>query len=129
MAVVVNGIKLLPELYFVPQEYVEREKKQPHSMPRHPNENVPLIWAQSLWYLGRMIDEGLLAAGEIDPLGRSLHYYNMEPRVQVLLPAISLCSSVRLFFSETVKPSDLLAGQGQRTARAALQVWNLNPSS
>jgi len=87
VAVVVNGIKLLPELYFVPQEYVEREKKQPHSMPRHPNENVPLIWAQSLWYLGRMIDEGLLAAGEIDPLGRSLHYYNMEPRVQICLLA------------------------------------------
>lgn len=84
---VVNGVKLLPELYFVPLEYVEREKKQPHSMPRHPNENVPLIWAQSLWYLARMIDDGLLAVGEIDPLGRHMQHYNTEPRVQVCLVA------------------------------------------
>lgn len=87
VSVVVNGVRLLPELYYVPLEYVEREKKQPHSMPRHPNENVPLIWAQSLWYLGRMIDDGLLAVGEIDPLGRHKQHYNMEPRVQVCLLA------------------------------------------
>jgi len=87
VSVVVNGVRLLPELYYVPLEYVEREKKQPHSMPRHPNENVPLIWAQSLWYLGRMIDDGLLAVGEIDPLGRHKQNYNMEPRVQVCLLA------------------------------------------
>lgn len=52
-------------------------------MPRHPNENVPLIWAQSLWYLARMIDDGLLAVGEIDPLGRHIRHHNAAPRVQV----------------------------------------------
>ncbi len=37
--------------------------------------------------MGRLIDEGLLALGDIDPLGRHLNHYNREPRVQICLVA------------------------------------------
>ncbi|HLP90733.1 MAG TPA: glycoside hydrolase family 15 protein [Nostocaceae cyanobacterium] len=67
-----NGLKLLPELYYVPAEYIEAEKLDPHSQPRLPNENIPLVWAQSLYFIGQMLNEGLIAIGDIDPLGRHL---------------------------------------------------------
>lgn len=65
-----DGAQLLPELYFVPAEKVQAEKQNPHSQTREPNENVPLVWAQSLYYLGLMLQEDLLHLGDIDPLGR-----------------------------------------------------------
>jgi phosphorylase kinase alpha/beta subunit len=67
-----DGLQLLPELYYVPQENVEAEKSAPQTQPRLPNENVPLVWAQSLYYLGKMLSDGLIAVGDIDPLGRHL---------------------------------------------------------
>lgn len=65
-----NGQKLLPELYIVPKDAIEAEKATPHSQPRVPNENVPLVWAQSLFILGSLIQDGLLGIDDIDPLGR-----------------------------------------------------------
>ena len=65
-----DGHQLLPELYFVPHDKVEQEKAEPHSQERLPNENVPLVWAQSLYWLGLLIQDGLLSAADIDPLGR-----------------------------------------------------------
>jgi phosphorylase kinase alpha/beta subunit len=67
-----DGLRLLPELYYVPAENVEAEKANPHSQLRLPNENIPLVWAQGLYLLGQMLSEGLLAVGDIDPLGRYL---------------------------------------------------------
>ncbi|MDO9107238.1 MAG: glycoside hydrolase family 15 protein [Methylovulum sp.] len=65
-----NGQKLLPELYLVPRELIDAEKAQPHSQERVPNENIPLVWAQSLFILGSLIQDGLLDTDDIDPLGR-----------------------------------------------------------
>ncbi|WP_031434261.1 glycoside hydrolase family 15 protein [Methylomarinum vadi] len=65
-----NGQRLLPELYRVPLENIEAERTQPGSQPRVANENVPLVWAQSLYMLGALIQDGLLEIGDIDPLGR-----------------------------------------------------------
>ncbi|MFZ2451966.1 MAG: glycoside hydrolase family 15 protein [Methylovulum miyakonense] len=65
-----NGQKLLPELYVVPKEAIEAEKARPNSQTRVPNENVPLVWAQSLFILGSLIQDGLLGIDDIDPLGR-----------------------------------------------------------
>jgi phosphorylase kinase alpha/beta subunit len=65
-----NGFKLLPELYFVPEEAISAEKSKPHSQKRLPNENIPLVWAQSLYILGCLIQDGLLQKDSIDPLGR-----------------------------------------------------------
>jgi phosphorylase kinase alpha/beta subunit len=67
-----NGYQLLPELYYVPAERIPAEKQTPHSQTRLPNENVPLVWAQSLYLLGQMMYEGLLAPGDLDPQGRHL---------------------------------------------------------
>lgn len=65
-----DGLKLLPELYFVPRGSVEAERANPHSQTRVPNENLPLVWAQSLYYLGKMLQDGLLHLGDLDPLKR-----------------------------------------------------------
>ncbi|HEY9805714.1 MAG TPA: glycoside hydrolase family 15 protein, partial [Candidatus Obscuribacterales bacterium] len=64
-----DGLQLLPELYYVPQESIAAERQQPQSQKRLPNENVPLVWAQSLYFLGCMLSDGLIALGDIDPLG------------------------------------------------------------
>ncbi len=81
-----GGLRLLPELYYVPQEGIEAERKAPHSQARRPNENVPLVWAQSLYYLCGMLREGLLQRGDIDPLGRHLRVgVERDPVVQIAL--------------------------------------------
>jgi phosphorylase kinase alpha/beta subunit len=81
-----NGLNLLPELYVVPAERIEAERANPNSQTRLPNENVPLVWAQSLWYLGQMMIDGLLSPGDLDPLGRHLHLQRQrDPVVQIAL--------------------------------------------
>ncbi|HEY9809458.1 MAG TPA: glycoside hydrolase family 15 protein [Halomicronema sp.] len=83
-----DGFGLLPELYYVPAENVEAERLNPQSQKRLPNENVPLVWAQSLYFLGQMIDEGLIDIGDVDPLGRHLCVgRHRQPVVQVALLA------------------------------------------
>lgn len=67
-----DGKKLLPELYYVPADKIDAERADPGSQERLPNENVPLVWAQSLYYLGGMIRKGLLEPSDLDPLGRRL---------------------------------------------------------
>jgi phosphorylase kinase alpha/beta subunit len=65
-----DGQRLLPELYIVPKELIEAEKQNPKSQQRIPNENLPLVWAQSLYMLSQMIDDKILRASDIDPLKR-----------------------------------------------------------
>lgn len=82
-----EGEFLLPELYFVPRESIAAERDKPGSQARVPNENVPLVWAQSLYLLARMIRDSVLSAGQIDPLGRRRHKRAGRPVVQILLLA------------------------------------------
>ncbi|HEY9674896.1 MAG TPA: glycoside hydrolase family 15 protein [Waterburya sp.] len=83
-----DGLKLLPELYYVPADKIEAERRLPHSQQRLPNENVPLVWAQSLYLLGQLLSEGLIAPGDIDPSGRYLCVgRHQDPVVQVALLA------------------------------------------
>lgn len=82
-----GGQRLLPELYYVPEESIETERSKPGSAQRLPNDNVPLVWAQSLYLLGRMLREGLLRPGDIDPLGRRRHKKTAPPVIQILLLA------------------------------------------
>ncbi|MEM7739081.1 MAG: glycoside hydrolase family 15 protein, partial [Deinococcota bacterium] len=70
VTVVQGGAQLLPELYVVPAANVPAERAKPGSQMRVPNDNVPLVWAQSLYILGQLIDEGHLNPDDIDPLGR-----------------------------------------------------------
>lgn len=80
-----EGELLLPELYFVPKESISAERDNPGTQARIPNENIPLVWAQSLYLLGRMIRDSVLSAGQIDPLGRRRHKRAGRPVVQILL--------------------------------------------
>jgi len=63
-----DGFGLLPELYYLALENIEEEKKNPRSQPRLPNENIPLVWAQSLYLTGLILDEGLVSTDDLDPL-------------------------------------------------------------
>ena len=83
-----DGLKLLPELYYVPEECIAAEKQNPGSQKRLPNENVPLVWAQSLYMLSSLMLDGLLFPSDIDPLDRRwLHYDKRKTRVHVSLIA------------------------------------------
>ncbi len=83
-----DNLRLLPEVYYVPQENIEAEKQAPGTQKRLPNENVPLVWAQSLYFLGQMLNEKLLSVGDIDPLGRYLSVGRQrKPIVQIALLA------------------------------------------
>jgi phosphorylase kinase alpha/beta subunit len=84
----VDGTQLLPELYYVPKHKIAAERSQPHSQTRLPNENLPLVWAQSLYFLGELLFDKFLAPGDLDPLGRHLRIGNKRRRtVQIALIA------------------------------------------
>lgn len=86
LAIPRHGMELLPEIYYVPEENIAAERAEPGSQSRLPNDNVPLVWAQSLYYLGLMLQEQLITLGDIDPLARHLKVgQNRRPIVQVSL--------------------------------------------
>ena len=91
-----NGVGLLPELYYVPTSSVEAEKANPGSQKRLPNENVPLVWAQSLWWLAQMLDDDLLDRSDIDPLGRHRRRPKPAPPVQIAILAEDLETQTQL---------------------------------
>ncbi len=82
-----NGQQLLPELYAVPIDSIVAEKAHPRSQQRVPNENVPLVWAQSLFILGSLIQDGLLCCDDIDPLGRHKAINRQDCKLQIQLLA------------------------------------------
>ena len=61
---------LLPELYLVPEEAIEAERRQPGSQRRVANPNVPLLWTQSLTWLSDLLLHGLITPDDLDPIGR-----------------------------------------------------------
>jgi phosphorylase kinase alpha/beta subunit len=81
------NVPLLPELYFVPSENINAEKQNPHSQNRLPNDNLPLVWANSLYFLGGLITEDLLSPSEVDPLGRRFNSSKMvkDTMIQIVL--------------------------------------------
>lgn len=108
LCVDVNGQRLLPELYFVPAEHIAAEKQQPHSQPRLPNENVPLVWAQSLYLLGNLLRDGLLELNDIDPLQRHSRV-GQQRHSQVLIALLTEDASVRDYLAERGIDSELLS--------------------
>ncbi|KAL5275730.1 PHKA2 family protein [Megaselia abdita] len=67
-----DGIMLIPESYAVPADCVSDEYKKPGSQPREVVGRCPFLWGQSLHILGKLLQEGFLAVGELDPLNRRL---------------------------------------------------------
>ena len=105
-----DGVKLLPELYYVPQANIASERANPQTQTRLPNENVPLVWAQSLYFLGQMLSEGLVSIGDIDPLGRHLNIgRRQEAMVQIALLAEDedLQAKLAVYGIETQTPSQV----------------------
>jgi len=86
LAVERDGLRLLPEVYRVPAAEVAAERAAPGTRPRVPNDNLPLVWAQSLWTLAELLAEGLLAPADLDPLGR--HAGVQRPRRPVVQVAL-----------------------------------------
>ncbi len=89
-----NGLALLPELYYVPDDNVAAEKEAPGSQARKPNNNIPLVWAQSLYYLGCLLDDGLLNIEDIDPLNR-FRRIGREPSLEVLVSLLAENNKVK----------------------------------
>ena len=98
--------KLVPELYVVPKDNVDAEKANPGSQSRIPNENLPLVWAQSLYILGNLIYDNLLSPADIDPLGRRYLPYgrgrqDLVVQLVLLAETAELQSTLRAFGLET----------------------------
>lgn len=89
-----DGRKLLPELYYVPRDGIDAERENPGSQQRLPNENLPLTWAQSLFLLADMMQDGLLRPGDIDPLRRR-DRIGFERNTPVLIPILAENQSVK----------------------------------
>ena len=70
LSVEVEGMPLLPELYLVGEASIAAERRNPGSQPRQPNDNVPLLWTQSLTWLADLLLHGLITPNDLDPLGR-----------------------------------------------------------
>jgi phosphorylase kinase alpha/beta subunit len=104
-----NGQWLLPELYYVPEDAIAAEREKPGSEERLPNQNVPLVWAQSLYLLARMMRDGVLSPSDIDPLGRRRHRPPQEPVVQLIFLAEdeALQAELRAHGVLTETPSDI----------------------
>lgn len=67
-----DGLKLVPEMYGVPAELVQYEYEHPHSQDRVVFGSSPFMWAQSLYIVGKLLQENFIAPGELDPLNRRL---------------------------------------------------------
>ena len=52
-----DGMRLVPELYAVPQDKVDAEYRNPGSQSRTPLGRCPFLWAQSLFILGKLLQE------------------------------------------------------------------------
>ncbi|KAK3769886.1 hypothetical protein RRG08_036931 [Elysia crispata] len=77
-----DNIPIVPELYAVPRDLVEEEYKKPNSQKRVAEGKIPHMWGQSMYILGRLMIEGFLSPGELDPLNRR-HVTETKPDVVV----------------------------------------------
>lgn len=101
-----DGQQLLPELYLVPAEAVDAERAAPHSQDRVPNVNLPLVWAQSLYLVGVLLQEGHVAPAQLNPLGRRLACRSAPAvQVQLLLLADDALVAARLAAQGLVAPA------------------------
>ncbi|XP_059170529.1 probable phosphorylase b kinase regulatory subunit alpha isoform X3 [Physella acuta] len=77
-----DGIPIVPELYAVPKDLVDKEYEEPNSQKRVAAGKIPHMWGQSMYILGRLMIEGFLSPGELDPLNRR-HVTETKPDVVV----------------------------------------------
>ncbi|KAG7275841.1 hypothetical protein CRUP_016781 [Coryphaenoides rupestris] len=94
-----NGVRLVPELYAVPPDKIDEETHAPHTVERLALGQLPHMWGQSLYILGRLLAEGFLAPGEVDPLNRrfSTHF---KPDVVVQVCVLAESQEVQALLRE-----------------------------
>ena len=68
-----GGLKLLPELYQLEERHVATEYGRPGSSPKVAAGRCPFMWAQALFIITKLLNEGLLVPAELDPLNRRLN--------------------------------------------------------
>jgi len=106
-----NGEPALPELFLVAADRAEAERANPGSQPRQPNENVPLLWAQSLFVLGLLLEHGLLSPADIDPLDRRSRI-GRRPPVPLRLVLLAEDDSVRASLAAAGASAQILHPDG-----------------
>ena len=52
-----EGLRLVPEMYSVPEDQVQAEYEQPGSVDRSAVGQLPFMWAQSLYITGRLLQD------------------------------------------------------------------------
>ncbi len=67
-----DGLQYIPELYSLSKENMAAEEMEPGSQTRTPQGRSPFMWGQSLYVIGRLLQEHFIAPGEIDPINRRL---------------------------------------------------------
>ncbi|XP_061189361.1 probable phosphorylase b kinase regulatory subunit alpha isoform X2 [Saccostrea echinata] len=82
-----EGIYVIPELYAVLKDKVEQEYKEPNSQEREPLGKMPHKWGQSLYIISKLVQEGFLSPGELDPVNRRLV---SEPKPDIVVQVVIL---------------------------------------
>lgn len=113
LAVERDGLLLLPELYFVLPEDIEEERRNPGSTERSPNENLPLVWAQSLWVLGRLLLCGAIDENDLDPINRHHQLRGPETTRAVSIALIAETPSVNSALVEMGSDRHVLLGESR----------------
>jgi phosphorylase kinase alpha/beta subunit len=88
--------RLVPELFIVPADKITAEKENPGSQERIPNENVPLVWAQSLFILGNLINDDLLSTADIDPLALRNSSQKQRAHADTVVQIVLISDSLEL---------------------------------
>ncbi|XP_022160580.1 probable phosphorylase b kinase regulatory subunit alpha isoform X1 [Myzus persicae] len=89
-----DNIKLVPELYALESENINAEIENPGSQKRIALGRCPFLWAQSLYMLGKLLQENFLAVGELDPLNRRL-CLEKKPDVVVQVVVLAEDNAIR----------------------------------
>ena len=90
---------------------VELEQASPGSQPLEIAGRVPFMWAQSLYIVGRLLKENLVALGEIDPMNRRL---GIQTKPEVVVQVRTILSirkpDILLSYSGDLKSNHLEFG-------------------
>ena len=108
-----DGVWLLPELYFVLPDDIEEERRNPGSTDRSPNDNQPLVWAQSLWVLGRLLLCGAVDASDLDPINRRHQLSGLETTRAVSVALIAETPAVNSALVEMGSDRHTLLGESR----------------
>ena len=108
-----HGIRLVPELYSVPQALIDDELASPGSQEFEASGRIPFMWAQSLYVIryvhsfdkrtsvcwkitipfSQLLKDSFIACGELDPINRRL---SSLKRPEVVVQVVVLAKDDRI---------------------------------